>query len=128
MINPDHDSSLRKWANFTGTGRKDAGNALKPSWKPWKSTEHRSSIPKGMSPDFSGDFRWKRTGSWPELTEKFLKHPVRNTASMLHWFSVFYSRNWPVSFDLGKIQMFFCAFDHYKMWDIVRYCLYYERT
>jgi hypothetical protein len=29
---------------------------------------------------------------------------------------------------LGQIQMFFCAFDHWKLWDMVRYCLYYERT
>jgi hypothetical protein len=117
MINLDHNFSLRKLANCTETCMKtlEINQISKHYFKP-------------DVPGFSGDFRWRRTGSWSELTEKFLRHRVKNTASMLHWFSVFYSRNRPVSFYLVKIQMFFCAFDHCKMWDIVRYCLYYERT
>jgi len=54
-----------------------------------------------------------------KVTGKFLRHPIRITNAMLGWFSVFYSRNRPVCFDLGNLQMFFCAFNHCKMWDIV---------
>jgi hypothetical protein len=51
------DFGFSKQADFTETGRKNAKKSADLAEKLRKSVEHGSSIPGGMSPDFSSGFR-----------------------------------------------------------------------